>query len=299
MSSEIGAGTRFDVRLPLERASAPESAKSDELVPGLRVLVVEDNPVNQQLAKSQLERLGLVPVIVGTGEAAIEVLDGIDGGSIDVVLMDHQLPGISGIETTKLIRKRPDRVARVPVVGLSASASSADAHAFIDAGMDDFLAKPATLADLSSTIAKAHRRVRSSVVSARDRAADQASSTDAEPTVVHLDIDVLEGLIDDLDDPAIVAGLVQTFLAELEGRTRSIAGRSTDTSAAQRAAHTLKSSARLLGATALADACQSIESDPDADADVEFLSDTARRLMTAWLARQTTTTDREDDKGFA
>jgi len=202
------------------------------------------------------------------------------------VLMDHQLPGISGIETTRLIRQRPGRVAAVPVIGLSASASAGDAHAFIDAGMDDFLAKPATLADLSETIARAHRSGRSSDAFPYEGTAKPAPATDSGSAVPLFDVGVLDQLTDDLGDGEIVAGLVETFLAELDGRARSIADRTVDAPTAQRAAHTLKSSARLLGATSLADACQAIEDDANADVDVASLSATTRRLMTDWLGRR-------------
>ena len=120
-----------------------------ELPAGLKVLVVEDNPVNQELAKSQLKRLGLSAHVVGTGEEALELLDASPDLVYDVVLMDHQLPGISGIETTRRIRERSDDVAGIPVVGLSASASADDADAFLAAGMDGFIAKPASLTDLA------------------------------------------------------------------------------------------------------------------------------------------------------
>ncbi len=153
MTSEVGRGTRFDVRLDLEPCDAVVAERSAELPSGLRILVVEDNPVNQQLARSQLTRLGLVPIVVGAGEEAIELLDDDSGPSIDVVLMDHQLPGISGIETTRQIRERSDANASLPVIGLSASASRADADAFLAAGMNDFLAKPASLADLAGALA--------------------------------------------------------------------------------------------------------------------------------------------------
>jgi PAS domain S-box-containing protein len=288
MSSEVGRGTRFDLWLPVEAAAAPGSTNGSELPAGLKVLVVEDNPVNQQLARSQLERLGLVATIVGAGEDALDLLDGASDGSFDVVLMDHQLPGISGLETTRRIRERSDGLAEIPVVGLSASASAADADAFLAAGMNDFVSKPASLGDLSTAIARAVDR---SSAASPDVAADGQAAAGA----ADLDLGVLQELVVDLGDHAVVAGLVETFLNELDGRVNSIdsATRGGDVETARRAAHTLKSSARLLGAVQLADACASIERDPAASVEVVPLAATASELMRAWLERQAAQ-DREE-----
>jgi PAS domain S-box-containing protein len=275
LTSTPGSGSRFDVHLPLTAAATPEGAESARAPAGLVVLVVEDNPVNQQLARSQLERLGLVPLVVGSGEEALELLRSRPTG-IDVILMDHQLPGISGVETTRRIRRTDGGAADIPIVGLSASASTSDRDAFVAAGMDEFVAKPASLDDLSRAIA--------GVLSRRVDSGTSAPGLDRDV----LDRDVLEALVVDLGGEAIVSDLVRTFLAELPDRT-AVMRRDVDVDASRRAAHVLKSSARLLGAGALAGACQQIEQGGSPSDDVLLLADLTSEALEGWLADVPTT----------
>lgn len=277
LTSKVGEGTRFDVVIPLRTAKPPETQQTDELPPGLRVLVVEDNPVNQQLARSQLDRLGVEAVIVDRGEAGHAMLLDPDAGRFHAVFMDQQLPGWNGTEATEHIRAEGGDLATIPIIGLSASASSADRDAFLASGMTDFVAKPASLDDLSSALKRA---VFETVAPAPPETAAPEASPAGETSA--LDHDVLGQLADELGSPDIVRDLVGTFLDELDTRVRAIVG--DDETESRRAAHTLKSSARLLGASALADRCASIEQDGEPADGVEQL---ARRTETAfqdWLA---------------
>ncbi len=285
LTSKPGEGTRFDVTLPLVATDAPSSAVDDALPSGLIVLVVEDNPVNQQLATSQLERLGLVAVIAGTGEDGYDQLAGGDADRFDVVLMDHQLPGMTGIETTQKIRALAGDAASIPIIGLSASASAADRDAFVQAGMDDFLAKPASLDDLSRAIGRAIRGESDRIVhhETTDPPPDQETAmTETGPAI---DDQVLAQLADDFGDASLVVELVNTFLDELDMRVTGIVD-AADDQAAGRAAHALKSSARLLGANDLADACQHIEHNGAGDIDVTGLAGSAQRELDAWRSSQ-------------
>jgi two-component system sensor histidine kinase TorS len=104
------------------------------------VLVVEDHPVNQQVAQDFLDQLGHRPVIAGSGEEALSLAP----AGFDAVLMDVSLPGISGIETTRRLRALPGPAAWVPVIGVSAHAQPEDQAAARAAGMDEVIAKPLT-----------------------------------------------------------------------------------------------------------------------------------------------------------
>lgn len=272
VTSEVGRGSRFDVRLPLEPAAPPSTSPDVEARRGMQVLVVEDNPVNQQLARSQLERLGMVATIVGTGEDALELLDGPSGAAVDVILMDHQLPGISGLETTRRIRERGDAIGEVAIVGLSASASNAEV--FLAAGMNAFVAKPASLADLASALSNTDAEVASGPAGGR-RETDQSID-------VEVDTATMDRLAEELGDREIVEQLVDVFLAELDGRIETITTSSGDDEVSGRAAHTLKSSARLLGATSLADACQAIELGESVDVDLPVIAGATRIRLAAW-----------------
>jgi PAS domain S-box-containing protein len=279
ISSELGVGTTFHLDIPFQAApatqpatpAAPLRTTGPEVGPArvTRVLVVEDNPVNQQLAQGQLDRLGMSAVVVGSGEDAIALLSGTDRPEFDVILMDHQLPGIDGLETTRRIRLIDPAIAAVPAILLTASASASQRERFLTSGMDGFIAKPATLADIGQGIGEAlnlrpgvgtgsapieaARKVRTPVIPATTNASRPESVVD------HT---VLERLVEELGDRSIVDDLVATFLGELAPRTNALftALDASDATAARNAAHTLKSSSCLLGATALADVCGLIES---------------------------------------
>jgi CheY-like chemotaxis protein len=113
-----------------EREAGPASGL------GLRVLLAEDNAVNALLASALLTRRGCSVVRAGSGDEAVAALA--DGG-FDLVLMDMRMPGMSGLEATRAIRAAGTRT---PVVALTANAFEDDRRACLEAGMNDFLAKP-------------------------------------------------------------------------------------------------------------------------------------------------------------
>jgi two-component system sensor histidine kinase TorS len=142
VSSQRGQGATFTLHLPFARGEGVPVAlaRIKAHVPPLTMLVVEDHPVNQEVAEGFLAMLGHRAVIAGTGEMALEMLA---NTGFDAVLMDVNLPGISGIETTRRLRILPG-LARVPVIGVSAHAQPSDREACLAAGMDAVVAKPLT-----------------------------------------------------------------------------------------------------------------------------------------------------------
>jgi len=275
-TSTLGQGSRFIVELPLCATSSPvaEEAGCEPSTARATVLVVEDNEVNQLLARRQLERLGLDCIVVGTGELALEVLQRADAP--EFVLMDFQLPGIDGLETTRRLRamEAGGRQRRV-VIGVTASAMMADRATCREAGMDDFLAKPVGLAELGDKLQLWITRSR----------AEQAESM-----ITGLDRAVLEELATELGFD-IVVQLVETYLGELERRRHNIdsACAAGEFDLARRGAHTLKSSSLLLGARELGAACSSLERLNDvsqlgeAVKGIASLADDVRRELHAWL----------------
>ncbi len=140
VASQPGKGTTFTLHLPFARGSAlkaPTPASAPDLSP-LAVLVVEDHPVNQEVALGFLSAMGHDAVVAATGEAALEILA---SRPFDAVLMDVNLPGISGIEATRRLRQMPG-LAQVPVIGVSAHAQPQDLEACRAAGMDEVVPKP-------------------------------------------------------------------------------------------------------------------------------------------------------------
>ena len=135
-----GSGSTFWFTAHLPAGEGTSSAEEPPAsVPGVlhgRVLVAEDNLVNQQVATLMLEDLGLVVDVVGDGRAA---LDAACAGGYDVVLMDCQMPVMDGLQAARAMRERG---CTPPVLALTASASRQDELACRDAGMRDYLTKP-------------------------------------------------------------------------------------------------------------------------------------------------------------
>jgi CheY-like chemotaxis protein len=115
---------------------------------GRRILVVDDEPVNREVAVFQLEAVGLVVDQAADGSEALGMLA---RNAYDVVLMDMQMPGMDGLEATRRIRSR-DAGHRVPIVAMTANAFAEDRARCVAAGMDDFLAKPYVPEELFATV---------------------------------------------------------------------------------------------------------------------------------------------------
>lgn len=279
VTSEVGTGSTFTVALPFTIATEPLVTKpTDVKVAGLdrqRVLVIEDTQVNQELARHQLERLGLDSVIAGSAEIGLEFLA---EQVFDAILMDHQLPGMNGRDATREIRRRG---ISTPVIGVTASSTAADERACIDAGMNVFLPKPAGLDQLRTALVR--------VLQPAARHGEQILATSpspADPARRAVALTDLDSLAAELGDRSIVEGLIRTFLGELDARWADIVG--DDPQRAARQAHTLKSSARLLGAQALSEACERAETDHEARQTIEVLASAARRELEAWIDHPST-----------
>ena len=108
--------------------------------------------MNQRVVTLMTERLGYDIDVVADGQAAIEAVS--DGPRYDVILMDCHLPEIDGFEATRRIRKLGGEPGKTPIVALTASAYAADRQRCLDAGMNDFMAKPITFGLFASTLAR-------------------------------------------------------------------------------------------------------------------------------------------------
>jgi CheY-like chemotaxis protein/HPt (histidine-containing phosphotransfer) domain-containing protein len=123
---------------------------------GRRVLLVEDNPVNQAVALRLLEKRGHVVTVANHGEEALALFE---PGSFDVILMDVQMPRLGGVETTAVIRERERRRGgHVPIIAMTAHAMKGDRERCLAAGMDDYLSKPIQPEELYEAIDRALRR---------------------------------------------------------------------------------------------------------------------------------------------
>lgn len=134
-----------EVLEPEHDASAPAAA-------GVRVLLVEDNPVNRVLAQTVLKRVHADVVTAETGPAAVDAAAA--ARRLDLILMDMRLPGFDGLEATRRIRELPGPAGQTPILALTANCSEEDRRACLEAGMSDFLAKPLDADALSSALAR-------------------------------------------------------------------------------------------------------------------------------------------------
>jgi len=166
VESQAGTGSRFIVVLPLPRlgeAVAETGRGADSLEAGLarerlapRVLVAEDNAVNQLVLKTLLAQAGIEPTIVGDGQAAIEAWR---TGPFDLVLMDVQMPVLDGVSATRAIRaaEAAEGCARTPILAITADAMQHQITLHLAAGFDGHVAKPIDAGRLYEAIAQAVR----------------------------------------------------------------------------------------------------------------------------------------------
>ncbi|KEQ18389.1 response regulator [Endozoicomonas numazuensis] len=117
----------------------------------LHILVVEDNKVNQMVARKLLEKLGCTCKVAENGLEALEVLE--TSEAFDLILMDCMMPVMDGLEATEKIRASGQSYASIPIVAFTANAMESDQIACKSAGMNDFLVKPVTLTLLSEKLA--------------------------------------------------------------------------------------------------------------------------------------------------
>ncbi len=122
----------------------------------LRVLVVEDHPINQQVAVGLLASLGLRADVADDGRQAVLL---VETGDYDVIFMDIQMPGMDGLEATAAIRALPGARSQVPIVAMTANAMVGDRESFLAAGMDDYIAKPIDRRRLALLLARWEQRL--------------------------------------------------------------------------------------------------------------------------------------------
>ena len=165
--------------LPGERATEAKAKRPDvlpraEALAGMRVLLAEDNPVNQKVGRKLLERLGCR---VETALNGHEALVALEQSAYDVVLMDCQMPELDGYEATREIREREraaGRGSRIPIVAMTANAMSGDRDACLAAGMDDYLSKPVKPDELMRTLERWRSRPQARAGSERPASASVA-----------------------------------------------------------------------------------------------------------------------------
>ena len=154
VETALGHGSTFWFTIRMTRAPVAASPGAPRLQGGapprgVRVLLVDDGRMNQEIARIFLEHAGYDVKVADDGAAALVALE---QGTYDIVLMDMQMPGMDGAEATRRIRARGGRFAEMPIVALSARVFSEDVAECLDAGMNGHLAKPFDRAEMVATI---------------------------------------------------------------------------------------------------------------------------------------------------
>lgn len=218
---------------------------------GSLVLIVDDSPVNQLLVTSQLAKLGLASMAAPSGTKALEMMA---DRRFDAVLMDWHMPGMDGLDTTALLRRREEAAGlpRTPVIAVTARAMLGDRERCLAAGMDGFLSKPLGIDDLARTLS-------TWLPLSPGRVGHEAEPSTVDATLVQPSR--LARLAEELGDRAIVVTLVDSYLTELPARLNELiaAVGAADLEVVGRVAHTLKSTSSMLGASPLAELAAELE----------------------------------------
>ncbi|MES2149587.1 MAG: response regulator [Pseudomonadota bacterium] len=242
------------VRAPRGNAAA-DPARLLQAGQSGRVLLAEDNPINQQVATRMLSKLGMQVEVANDGQQAVAMAA---AGQFDLVLMDCQMPLMDGYEAATLIRQqRAPGAPHLPIIAQTANAMSDDRARVLASGMDDYLGKPYSLAQLSAVLAQWLPLAAAGVTAPAPSAGTAAAAPGG------IDLAVLETLreLDPDGGGALARELLRIFLDTstplLSQTAQALAAGDCDR--VRRCAHTLKSSAANVGAQALADLLQQLE----------------------------------------
>ncbi len=235
-------------------------------VAGARILLVEDNEVNQELALELLAQAGIEVVVANNGLEALAALDAATAQDaatpFDGVLMDCQMPVMDGFTATRRIREKP-RFAALPILAMTANAMAGDREKVLAAGMNDHIAKPINVAEMFNTIARwvtPANPVKSAAEPA-PRASAPPASGDEEEIPPLAGIDRRAGLAATMNNARLYAKLLIKFRDSQADFAAQFARacRDADPEAATRCAHTLKGMAGSLGAKGVQAAAQELE----------------------------------------
>ncbi|MBC7905637.1 MAG: response regulator [Rhodospirillaceae bacterium] len=257
--SVCGQGSIFRVLLPLVEAEAPDAVAEPVAVAataarGGRVLAAEDNPVNQWLLRSQLQRLGYEPDIYADGRAALTAFT---QGDYQAVVTDYHMPIMDGLDLARAIRAAEGgggSVGAIPIIGMTADAFAETTEECLRAGMNEVVTKPVSLEALGAVLA---RRITGTLPTAPAMAPGPAGLSVADAPL--LDRAITQAVFgDDTDIRDEMAALFATTVDELQDTIRATltAG---NAPALSEAAHSLASAALSLGATRLGLTARALE----------------------------------------
>jgi signal transduction histidine kinase/HPt (histidine-containing phosphotransfer) domain-containing protein len=220
---------------------------------GVRILLAEDHPFNQQIATEMLEDVGAMVCIANNGNEALDLLR---RERFDCVLMDMQMPEMDGLEATRKIRADP-ALANQRIIAMTANASNEDRLRCLAAGMDDFMTKPILPDGLYAMVIKWVSPAGQGSTAGGGRSADATAFPAGDPQII--DLSVLAGMVK--NDPKKIQRFAEKFLESTAKGIGDIeaALAAQDVTALAALGHRLKSSARSVGAMGLGGLCQQLQ----------------------------------------
>lgn len=238
----------------------------------IRILLAEDNVVNQKVAIHLLDRIGYRADIAANG---LEVLEILKRQFYDVVLMDVQMPEMDGLEATRCICRDWPANQKPRIIAMTANAMQGDREKCIEAGMDDYITKPVRREELAIALSKCqplNRDKQTTVGESKNGSVPRkfasvsvAVSSSVERTNVSpIDFQILHNLseLDDEDDPNFLGELINIYLLDVPQQLKTMKEAISlgDTDSLKLASHTLKSSSANLGALSFSEVCKELES---------------------------------------
>ncbi|WP_407523108.1 CHASE domain-containing protein [Methylobacterium oryzisoli] len=248
VSSVKGGGSTFWFTVRMPRTFAPAEVTTLALAAAPRrtgrLLLVDDSPINRELARAVLGGAGHVVETVGDGQASV---DAVRERAFDLVLMDVQMPGMDGMTATRHIRALPGPVSRLPVIAMTANVLPEQVSAFRDAGMDDHVGKPFDRERLYATVERwLSQDTTSAAVSSRN------------PPPVEFDEDAYREVSRFLS-PARLREVLGMMVQELDTSFEGDPGNEDSRSWLRHRAHSLSSAAGMIGFTEVAATCHALE----------------------------------------
>jgi len=246
----------------------------DRVTAGRKILVVDDNEINLLVAQRMLEQLGCYVDTVIDGQHAIDASLAKD---YDVIIIDAQMPGTSGNETTRTIRAREADDSRIPIIALTANAMVEDRQKAFAAGVDDYLSKPVFVEDLQASLRRVlagDTRIQSDI---RPPAGSDESTSNRDTV---FDAEIIDELrkISGSSDRDLFSELADQFLHQMPAWIRDLeaAARDNDYREVRRQAHRLLGLCRQIGAERMATLCARLESIEDAAAENQLLAEVSQ-----------------------
>ena len=273
VDSEYGQGSIFHFSVPFHRAedgaeitlaeaqSRRTIARSDlEGLRGARVLVAEDNPINQHIILQFLEKAELAVTLVENGLMAVEKAR---ARSFDVILMDIQMPVMDGLQAARALRQLP-QLSQTPIIALTANVFQSDIQLCLEAGMNDHVGKPIQVEELFSKLAQWLALAGFQATATAPRPPEPSEPTAAIAPASHNAQPILDtaGALDRMGHDRVLLNKLLVLFRQTEAQTPQRVQQaltSGDTALARRLAHTLKSSAGTIGANRLQAAARAAE----------------------------------------